>query len=178
MANVPEPAGSAPPTTETPEDDLGGLPLPDQRALGAARSLAQVLDEAIELPIIGRVGLDGLIGFIPVLGDIAGAALSSLVVAMAARARAPGAVLFRMMLNILIDLALGAVPIIGDLFDLVWRANRRNADLLEATLRSPERARRASFTWVFWLMCALAAICGGLLYGMYWALATVLGIAL
>ena len=96
--------------------------------------LAWVLDSAIRLPGGFRVGLDGIIGLIPGIGDLAGAVLSSYIVVEAARLKVPFRVLARMAMNILIELVVGIVPIVGDMFDFAFKANLRNARLLNEYL--------------------------------------------
>lgn len=109
------------------------------------RALARLLDSAVRVPGTGvRVGLDALIGLVPGLGDLAGAATSSYVILAAAKLGAPRSVLARMLLNVAVDALVGAVPLLGDLFDIGFRANMRNAALLDAHLERPGDARRAS----------------------------------
>ncbi len=108
-------------------------------------ALVRVLDDLVRIPgtKVG-IGLDAVIGLIPGVGDVAGTALASLVVLAAARDGASGTVLARMVLNVLIDAAVGAIPILGDLFDVGFRANVRNVALLERHLADPQRTRAAS----------------------------------
>lgn len=80
------------------------------------------------------IGLDPLIGLIPGLGDLIGAGVAIWVVAEAARLGASGFVLFRMGLNIAIDTLGGAIPVAGDVFDALWKANLKNVRLLERHL--------------------------------------------
>jgi hypothetical protein len=109
------------------------------------RSLARVLDSALRIPGTDiRFGLESLIGLVPGLGDVSGAVLSGYIVVASARLGVPPAVLLRMILNVAIDTGLGAVPVIGDMFDVVWRANIRNADLLEKHAALPEATGRSS----------------------------------
>lgn len=101
------------------------------RTLRRLERLARLLDSEFRVPGIRfRFGLDGLIGLAPGVGDAVGLALSSYIVMEAWRMGVPPQVLVRMIANILIDSAVGAVPVAGDLFDFVWKANRRNIDLL------------------------------------------------
>lgn len=108
------------------------------------RRLAHLLDSSIPLPGGFRIGLDGIIGLIPGLGDLVGTVLSSYIVGQAYRLGASPAVLLRMAGNILLDTLAGAVPIVGDLFDFVWKANRRNVELLDRYLDNPGRTKRRS----------------------------------
>lgn len=92
----------------------------------------RLLDDAIRLPGTNiRFGADAVIGLVPVVGDFAGVALSSVVFAEAVRLRAPRKVLMRMGGNMATDFVVGLVPVVGDIFDVAWRANRRNLRLLE-----------------------------------------------
>lgn len=117
-------------------------PPPD---LNTARRLTHWLDSAVRIPGTQiTVGLDALLGLIPGGGDLAGAALSAYLVTLAARAGAPASVLARMIGNVVIDAAVGTIPVLGDLFDVGWKANSRNLRLLEAQLDQPEPTARAS----------------------------------
>jgi len=81
-----------------------------------------------------RFGLDALIGLFPVVGDIITTALSLFIVHEAYQLGTPGHVIARMLGNVAIDGAFGAVPLVGDVFDVLWRANRRNVLLLREWL--------------------------------------------
>lgn len=98
------------------------------------RDLARWLDNKIVLPGGIRIGFDGLIGLIPGIGDTIGTMLSFYIVTQAARMGASVTTLIRMIGNILLELFLGSIPVLGDLFDFVWKANVRNIALLERQL--------------------------------------------
>jgi hypothetical protein len=107
--------------------------------------LAWLLDNAIPIPGLNfRIGLDGLIGLIPFVGDAFGTLMSSYILAEAARLQVPKTVLFRMGFNILIDSVIGIIPFIGDLSDFAWKANLRNVRLLENYVDNPRRTGRSS----------------------------------
>lgn len=107
-----------------------------------------MLDSAVKIPGTGiRVGAESVFGLIPVVGDIAGAALSGYIVLASARLGAPGSTIVRMMVNIGIDTVVGAVPILGDMFDVGWRANMRNVELLDTHLVAAPGATKAN-RWV------------------------------
>ena len=121
------------------------------------RTLARFLDEAVRIPGTGvRVGLDAIIGLVPGVGDVAGAALSGYVVLAAARLGAPPSVLLLMLFNVAVDAVIGSIPAIGDLFDVGWKANMRNAALLDRHLGAPGATRVAS-SWT------IAAVVGSML---------------
>lgn len=105
------------------------------------RFLAHWMDEALRVPGTDlTIGLDPVIGLVPGVGDLAGSAISGLIVLDAVRARVPVPTLARMGGNLLIDAGLGVVPVLGDLLDVAHRASRKNLRLLErALLEQPER---------------------------------------
>ena len=78
-----------------------------------------------------RFGWDPIVGLVPGLGDVATASFSALVLFRALRMGVPRVVLIRMVLNILVDLVAGVVPVVGDLFDVAWQSNSMNLALLE-----------------------------------------------
>lgn len=109
----------------------------DEARLKRVRLLSRLLDEQFRIPgTTQRIGLDGLLGLIPGVGDAAGALLSAYILYEAIRLGAPKTVLLRMVANIGIDTVVGAIPVVGDIFDIVWKANKKNAALLQAYLAS------------------------------------------
>ena len=111
-------------------------------------TLAWLMDKSIRLPGGLRIGLDGLIGLIPGLGDATTSVISSWFLYDGYRKGLPSSVLLRMAFNILLDTAFGSIPIIGDIFDLFFRANIRNSQLIERFQNSPENTRRSSVTFI------------------------------
>ena len=97
--------------------------------------LSHLLDDFIRIPGTNlRFGLDGIVGFIPGAGDIIGGLASSIIIIAAWMRGVPKVVVARMVLNVAIETGVGAVPLLGNLFDIGWKANRRNYALLrEAT---------------------------------------------
>jgi len=109
-------------------------------AVAGPRNVARLLDELFRIPGTNiRFGLDSLIGLLPGGGDLAGGAISAWIIITAARQGAPASMLARMGLNVLVDTILGAVPVLGDVFDVAWKANRRNVALLESFHADPSR---------------------------------------
>ena len=130
------------------------------------RDLARVLDEAIRIPGTNiRIGLDALLGLLPGGGDVAGGVFSGLIILQAARAGAPTPVLGRMLANVAIDVVVGAIPILGDLFDVAWRANSRNVRLLEAWRERPATTKRASALTVGAILLGLLVLVGLAVWG-------------
>jgi hypothetical protein len=106
------------------------------------RRITWWMDQGLRVPGTSiRFGLDPIIGLIPGLGDAAGALLGGAILLEAARSRVAHYTLLRMSGNIALDALIGAVPLLGDLFDFGWKANTRNLQLLERHLESPVEAR-------------------------------------
>jgi len=111
--------------------------------------LAYWLDSAFEIPgLRWRFGLDPLIGLIPGLGDLASTFMSLFILAAAVRYGVPKITLLRMGLNLGIDFTVGAIPVVGDLFDASWKANLRNMELLRRS-RSMGSSRATLSDYLF-----------------------------
>ena len=105
------------------------------RALERLQRFADLQDSRFRVPGTGiRFGWDALIGLVPGVGDAATGLAAAWIVAEAARLGASKGVLARMALNVAVDILLGAVPLVGDVADVAWKANRRNLDLLRRHL--------------------------------------------
>jgi hypothetical protein len=98
--------------------------------------LARIMDSAVTIPILGPVGLDAVLDLIPVVGNFAGAAVSLTLVARALQYGPPPGLVSKMLSNVLVDVILGAIPVVGPLADLWFRANDRNAALIREFLDS------------------------------------------
>jgi len=119
--------------------------------------LSHLLDDQFRIPGTSiRFGLDGIVGFIPAIGDVIGG-LASCVIIVAAWMRGVSYVtLARMLVNWGIEVVLGMVPVLGNLFDIGWKANRRNYALLTGSLADPQGIKRRS--WLFFaVLCVLLA---------------------
>jgi len=107
------------------------------------RKLSDLWDRSLNIPgTTFKVGLESLVGLFPVGGDIIGFLLSLYVLYQAMQFRLPVSILFRMLLNILIDGVVGSVPILGDIFDTTWKANTKNVNILEAYIREPVKSKK------------------------------------
>jgi len=84
-----------------------------------------------------RFGLDSILGLIPGIGDFTGAAIAAVIVAEAIRLRVPWSVVGHMASNVLVDAIVGSIPVFGDIFDVAYKANRRNVRLLLHSLGRP-----------------------------------------
>ena len=142
--------------------DMSRVPSPEAGVrLRHLRRFAHWLDDGIKLPWIPlRVGLDSIIGLVPGIGDAAGAILGAWILVEAARLRASRATLVRIFYNIAVDAVVGTIPLLGDIFDVVWKANLRNVALLERQLADPARAGKADRRFVVLLCGVVLALCG------------------
>ena len=109
-------------------------------------NLAWLMDESIPLGGRWRVGLDGILGLIPGIGDLTSGAVGALIIARASMSGIPRATVIRMIANVAIDSLLGVIPVIGDLFDFTYKANTKNLRLYRQALQGGHRAAR---DWVF-----------------------------
>lgn len=146
------------------------LPPRPKRATGAGRSgrsgggiardenldlLSHLLDDFIRIPGTPiRFGLDGILGVIPGVGDLLGGLASTIIIIAAWARGVPKIVLLRMVANVGVEVVLGTIPVLGDAFDIAWRANRRNYALLTGSLAEPADAERRS--WLFFaVLCVV-----------------------
>ncbi len=130
--------------------------------LTGLRRLTWLMDEAVRIPGTRlRFGVDPLIGLFPGGGDLAGALVAAYALVVAARMGVSAAVLVRMAGNIAVDTLVGTIPVLGDAFDVGWKANRRNLDLLERFVANPRSATRASRLVLLAILLLLLALMVG-----------------
>jgi hypothetical protein len=114
--------------------------------------LSWLLDDLFRVPVLGwRIGLDALVGLVPGVGDTATTLASLYILTSAVRYRVPKITLLRMGLNLGIDYVLGALPLVGDLFDAWWKSNNKNIALLRerATVSASEAREGTVSDWLF-----------------------------
>ena len=146
----------------SPRKEVAESELALDRRADNIRTLARMLDSAVRIPGTEiLIGADSILGLVPVVGDIAGAALSGYIVLASARLGAPGATLARMLINLGVDTVIGSVPVLGDMFDVGWRANMRNVELLDRHLGASDRSRRANRWVVGGVVAGLLALAVG-----------------
>lgn len=144
----------------------------DTGSASDVEALAWLLDNSIPIPGTGRrIGLDAVVGLVPGLGDLLSGGIGLFVVLRGAQLGVPRVVLARMLLNVVVDFVVGAIPVIGDAFDLWFKAHARNVALIRRHTGAPEASTTGS--WAFFGGILLAVVL--LAVGMLWLLARLLG---
>lgn len=117
-------------------DGPGAAPQADPAArLAHLDRVAGTMDSLFRIPVLGiRVGADSIVGLVPGLGDAVTLLPAGYIVVQCAKLGAPRGLLFRMGANVAVDTVIGAIPLIGDLFDVGWKANLRNVALMRRHL--------------------------------------------
>jgi Domain of unknown function (DUF4112) len=137
--------------------------------MAEVETLAWLLDNSIPVPFLGgrRFGADAIIGLVPGFGDLVSAGIGLFVVWRASRMGLPRIVVVRMLVNSAIDLVVGAIPVVGDAFDLWFKANTRNLGLARRWLDQPERSTRDE-----WLgLLTILGILVGMVVVVLWLIA-------
>lgn len=131
--------------------------------------LAKLMDTVFVIPGTKiRFGLDALIGLFPGVGDSVGALVSTYIIAQGSRMGVPRVILARMAMHVLINTVMGAIPVLGDMFSVFYRANVKNYDLLRRY--AGQRKDPNASDWLFVigfavliLMVVAALIAGGVI---------------
>jgi hypothetical protein len=139
-------------------------------------ALAWLLDNSIPIPGTGRrIGLDAVVGLVPGLGDVLSGGIGLFVVLRGAQMGVPGIVLARMLANVAIDFAVGAIPLIGDAFDLWFKANMRNVALIRRYTAAPDASTSGSWAFFGAILLALLLVAAGVLWLVSRLLGAILG---
>ncbi len=143
--------------------------------LNELEQLARLMDTAFEIPGLGvKFGLDALIGLIPGLGDTLTGLVSLYIIGAASRFGLPRVTLMRMGANVALDWLFGCIPFVGDLFDVAWKANRMNVDIVRRHLADVEAGRRharvADWFFVVGLLGVLTLLLIGIVTSIVFAL--------
>ena len=147
----------------------------DSRDLRWLERAAWLLDDAIRVPILNRrIGLDPLLGLFPGAGDTVAALMAATTLVSALKNGVPGITIARMGINIGVDYLIGLVPLLGDLFDFGFKANRRNLELLRRHAAVARKASPGDYLVVGGVLLGL----GGLFVAGIWLIVTVLRILL
>jgi hypothetical protein len=144
------------------------------RALRHLDHLARLMDSQFRIPGTDiRFGLDALIGLIPGAGDLSTFAISGYMLVIMAQNGASGYVLTRMTLNILIDAIFGSIPILGDLFDVAFKANMRNLRLMQQYYREG-RHRGSAWKAIIPVLILILLIIIGIIWLVYKLIASLI----
>jgi hypothetical protein len=147
----------------------------NHKALRQLDFLAKLMDSQFRIPGTEiRFGLDALIGLIPGAGDLSTFALSGFMVIMMAQNGASGFVLARMILNILIDALVGSIPLVGDIFDVAFKANSKNMRLMHEHYREG-RHKGSALKVVVPVLIVLLAVIIGIIWVVYKLLGAIFG---
>jgi uncharacterized protein DUF4112 len=139
------------------------------RRMDALRSMRRWLDEAFRVPGTRiRFGWDPLIGLVPWVGDVLTALTSCAIVLTAHQMRVPRVVQLRMLINVAIDLVVGAVPVVGDVADAFWKSNSMNMALLERHADTVRPPTAGDWLFVAGVLGAIIAVALVPLLVLYW----------
>lgn len=142
--------------------------MPATSTMNRLRRISVLLDSQFKGPFGFRFGLDGILGLIPVVGDLTTTLVSFYILIEGALLGAPPAVLIRMGINILIENIVDCIPVIGNIFDFFWKSNTKNIRLLERHQSNPRRASLEAkiIIFIFVLLCLAFAV-GSVLVTFY-----------
>jgi hypothetical protein len=143
------------------------------KALQQARTLSVLLDSKFRLPGGFRIGLDGIIGLIPGVGDAITSLLSLYILFLGVQVGCSPALLGRMAFNIAFDTALTAVPIFGNVADFFWKSNNKNFALIEAYVANPRKARLSAYFFFSFIAIFVMLVCAGAAW-LAWLLGSLL----
>ena len=145
--------------------------IPQQRDFSQLEWIAKLMDAQFTVPGTNfKFGLDGIIGLIPGAGDISTFAVSAYLLTIMARNGASGYVMARMVLNVVVDAVVGMIPILGDLFDIAFKANMRNLKLMKEHYVEG-RHKGGAWKILVPVLLLLLIVVGGIIWGGYKLLA-------
>ncbi len=132
---------------------------PHHKTVLHLRFLSNLLDRAIGIPGTQiRIGIDPLLGLLPVGGDIVSGIFSLYIIWRSAQLGLPREILLQMANNVFMDTIAGSVPVAGDVLDFAWKSNSRNVDLLEEYLQLPKKSSAPDLWFVVILISGLLAV--------------------
>ena len=149
-----------------PADRPQRIDYPVSRRLERMRALSRLLDTAFTLPRGFKIGIDPLIGLIPGIGDFIASTLSIWLLYDAARLGIRKRVLSLMVFNVMMEALVGAVPVIGNLIDAVWKANTRNMRLVEKHYH-PSLKERSLVKLIAFLVGTLLLVYGSIALALF-----------
>ena len=111
----------------------------NEERLSRLKRLSEKLDDSITIPGTERkIGIDPIIGLIPVGGDLIGGVISLYIMRSGIKMGVPRETIIRMFVNVVLEFLIGCLPIVGDLFDATWKSNQRNVKLIENSVMVDE----------------------------------------
>lgn len=131
------------------------------------KKLSKLMDSQFTGPLGFKFGLDGLLGFVPIVGDLTTTLTSVYIILSAARSGCSTPTLLRMTANVMIDNLLDVVPFLGNVADFFWRSNDRNIALFESHLKDATQTSRQSWLILITIIGALLACMGLSIYVAY-----------
>ena len=151
-----------------------GISAPRRQA--DVEALAWLLDNSIPIPGTGRrIGLDAVVGLVPGLGDVLSGGLGLVVILRGAQLGVPGVVLARMLANVALDFAIDSIPIIGDAFDLWFKANARNVRLIRGYTTAPQQSTAGAWAFFGLLLAAMVLLAIGAVWVLSALVAAIFG---
>ena len=145
--------------------------MPDKKQ-NTDKQLAELLDSKFRIPGTNiRFGIDPIIGLIPGAGDVFAGVISLYFLIQAALSGGRVSVLGRMFLNILLDVLIGSVPVLGEAFDIYWKANLRNSRILNELQQHPRKTTSESRLWIWFVVAQFVGIIIGIILLIGWAIA-------
>ena len=143
------------------------------------KEFAKLLDSKFTIPGTNiRFGIDPIVGLIPGAGDVLAGGISLYFLIQAALLQAKASVLGRMFINILLDVLIGSIPVLGEVFDVYWKANLRNAHILDELQKDPKKTTTESLLWIWFVVIQLIAILVSIILLIGWLIAELIGLLL
>jgi len=140
------------------------------------REIAEWLDQRFNIPGTNiRFGFDPVLGLIPGAGDWLAGVISLYFLIQAAMLGGRASVLGRMFINILLDVLIGSIPVVGDFFDVYWKANLRNAQILDELHSNPAKTTTESRLWIWFLVVQFVVVILAVLWLIGWVVIKILG---
>jgi hypothetical protein len=140
-----------------------------ERTRRRVATLAWLLDSAFPIPGTRfRIGLEPIVGLVPGIGDVLSGAVGGYIVLEALAAGVPRIVVARMAANVLLDMTVGAIPLLGDAFDFVYKSNTRNLRLFERYAVDPRQSTQSSWAFFGLILGAIVLVLVGALLLAVW----------
>ena len=131
----------------------------NEERLSRLKRLSEKLDDSITIPGTERkIGIDPIIGLIPVGGDLIGGVISLYIMRSGIKMGVPRETIIRMFVNVVLEFLIGCLPIVGDLFDATWKSNQRNVKLIENSVMADDENTIFGFFLIGILISVLVGV--------------------